>query len=379
MAFIQKLHIFLCLVASLGLTAGAYLWSDRVYRGAEVATGLAWARQVTSQLDTLALQAREKGQSDPLGWAVSLLTQGPEPRVMRLFKLESGASMQSEENFAFDRTTGVFDYSKILQPEKGRGVRIQVQLGYMGFLGARSRASSDILLLGFFSLVYLTFFFFSVWIFGLAGERRLKTILSRWVAEAKLLLTQFGTQIRELLRGEQMLMKSATECNELLASLEARIQGQLKDLEVARRNHANHVQLLKRTETLALSAAIEASRLGPGGKRVAELSEELHRIAGMKQELARENGAALDQTMRDLEAWTEDVRSASRMAVTIFGASQTLNSSLQSATSVVMDQAKLMRELNLQLSREIPVKMKTDLSRKSSKDDEGGQGTPAPG
>ncbi len=357
----RSLHLILCLVFSLLASVLAYSWSDRAETKSQTERGLQLARQVAMQIDALALHAREKQIQDPLGWAVTFLTQGAEPRVLKVFKFEGSPGMETVETQAFDRATGVFDYSKLLQPETGRGVRIQVQAPYSGFLGARTRANNDLLLAIFFLLVQVTTYFSSAWFFGLSGERRLRRVVTTWVGDVRVVLTRFGTHIRELLRDEQMLMKSAADTHALLAALDAKINDQLQAVQEAQRAHWDHAQMLKRVETLTLSAVIESSRLGPGGKRLAEINEELHRLVSKKQELIQSSGEGLEASAQGMEDWAEDVRKASEMMITLFGATRSIGDGLKGTTETVMSQAKLMKELNIQLSQELPTKLRTKL------------------
>ncbi|HUP55804.1 MAG TPA: hypothetical protein VM598_00015 [Bdellovibrionota bacterium] len=357
----RPLHHLLCVVLAVLATVVAYAWNDRAQRMAQVEHGLAWARQVTTQIDALALHAREKQIADPLGFATGMFTQGQEPRVLKVFKLEGTPGMNALETHSFDRGSGIFDYTKVLQPEAGRGVRIQIQAPFQGFLGARKRLTSDLFLAAFFSIVLLTTYLASVWVFGLSGERKLKKVVTGWVSQARVVLTQFGTHIRELLRGEQMLMKNAADAHGLLAALEAKIQDQLHGLQEVQRSHWDHAQMLKRAETLTLSAVIEASRLGPGGKRLAEINEELHRLVLKKQELIQSGGDGLESTAQSMEDWAEDARKASEMMITLFGASRAIGEQLKGTTENVMTQAKLMKELNIQLSQDFPIKLRTKL------------------
>jgi hypothetical protein len=75
----RVLHLVLCLLLAVVATGSAHVWSERYYRGAQIANGLDWARQVASQLDALTLHAREKSVADPLGWAVGVLRRARNP------------------------------------------------------------------------------------------------------------------------------------------------------------------------------------------------------------------------------------------------------------------------------------------------------------
>jgi hypothetical protein len=59
--------------------------------------------------------------------------------------------------------------------------------------------------------------------------------------------------------------------------------------------------------------------------------------------------------------------------VTIFGATQAIHAQLQGTTSAVMDQAKLMKALNVQLSREFPTKLRVNINGRDVGEDGEGQ------
>lgn len=348
----QTIQVLSCFATSLTLTGVAYQLSDRYHTAHQTQAGLNWARQVAGQADVLSLNAREAAGEEPLGWAVSVLAQGVDPRPVRIFKIDAGSATAQTETYQLDRNTGAFDYSKILMPEKGRGVRILLQLGYVGFLGARSRIVSDLLTLGFCGLCYLSIYFLIVWKFGMAGERRLRAILSGWVAQAKVVLGQFGAHIRELIRGEQALVKNAGECRDLLLGLEERLANEGRALEDLKKNQHALSQLGQRAEALALSAVIEAARLGPAGKRLAEISEEVHRIVQRQRELAVSDESAAEALSAGLVSCAEEARTATEIAQTVLAASQAITGEVRQTTDVVMEQAKMMKTLSAQLDRQ---------------------------
>ena len=339
-----------CFLVSLAMTWAAHVASDAYYGRHRSESGLALARQISSQADLLSLQARERGgTADPLGWAVSALSQGAEPRVAKVYKLEAGTATASTESYRYERDTGIFDYSKILAPERGQGVRIQLQVGYLGFLGSHSQVGSDLLAVGVFGLIYLFLFFLTIWSFGLAGERRLKALISRWVDQAKIVLTQFGTHIRELLRGEKVLITSAAECRDLLGDLEGRLRLEVSELKRLRGQLEKMSQLGRQADTLALSAAIEVARFGSPGKRLAEIIAELHRL--MQEQKAEDQRATplAESIAARTEGAANDVYTAGQIANRLCGATMEINAHVRDTTAVVLTQAKLMKELNEQL------------------------------
>lgn len=367
----QALQIVGCFLVSLLATWGAFSWSAGYYQRHETAVGLNWAHQISTQIDLLSLQAGERGAGgrDGLSWAVSVYSQGEEPRISRVYKIETGAGTQSAqaESYRFDPETGVFDYSKILSPESGKGIRLQLQLGYTGFLGSRSKTVNDALTMGLFSLVYLFLFFVTVWKFGLAGEKKLKILLGRWFEQARVILNQFGTHVRELLRGEKVLTASAAECNAILTTLDAALKAELEELARLRGNLEEMAKLNAKADTLALSAAIEAARFGPQGKRVGEIIAELHKLIQVKKDLDSRCVPLSQGIDARLSGCANDVYSASQIAQRLFGATKEINARVRDTTGVVMDQARLMKELNEQLgqmSREHWKGLRTELPAK---------------
>ena len=221
--------------------------------------------------------------------------------------------------------------------------------------------------MGLFSLVYLFLFFVTVWKFGLAGEKKLKILLGRWFEQARVILNQFGTHVRELLRGEKVLTASAAECNAILTTLDAALKAELEELARLRGNLEEMAKLNAKADTLALSAAIEAARFGPQGKRVGEIIAELHKLIQVKKDLDSRCVPLSQGIDARLSGCANDVYSASQIAQRLFGATKEINARVRDTTGVVMDQARLMKELNEQLgqmSREHWKGLRTELPAK---------------
>src|SRR6185503_975218 len=117
------------------------------------AIAIHWARQTAAQASGLAFSARERGEDDPIGVAAEALSQGVEPRVIHVAKVRSGFAVTTPEYFRLQ--DGVFEYTKILTPEDGGGIRVKLEMPFAGFFGARNVVEHDFTLAGFFLCLFL--------------------------------------------------------------------------------------------------------------------------------------------------------------------------------------------------------------------------------
>lgn len=162
-----------CLLASVAFTAGAYFFDRAQNQNHDADEALRWAKQVASQVEGMAFLARAEGDSkggkikDPLGHSIDILTQGQMPRAMRLSKIQVEDQNNPEiyvveENLTTARnewasSPSVLKFRKLVLPEEGLGVLVQIPLPFRGFLGARVRWHQDAFIAGLCLLAYISF------------------------------------------------------------------------------------------------------------------------------------------------------------------------------------------------------------------------------
>jgi hypothetical protein len=313
---------------------------------------LRWARQIAAQAEGLALNAREHEESDPIGWAVGYLTQGAEPRVMKVTKYASIQLAQPRESFQFDRKARVFDFVKILTPEDGTGVRIQLFPEVLGFLGAKSRVSNDLAIAAVFLACFFFFFtstgrYFGFRLVSPASEKAsdLKPRIREWVGEAKQVLTQLGLHVRELTREAQNLAVAAAKSRSAMSGLRDSVHGGIRDVHAGRQSLRQMQALLAQAES-------------------ADASPEIQRFFSQMRELVKSADAAVKDIELQLEPWSTDADEAFHSYDDVFRASESMTSHIRKATETMIGQARLMQSLTGQLA-EVSSAEKTP-ARKSS-------------
>ena len=139
------------------ITAGAYQVDSQMAQTRRANLGLFLGRQIASQVQVLALNARDRQEPNPLAWAIQSLSISPEPRLVQLALLEGGKPTDTEgEKYRFNEKSGNFSYLKVLESQTGAGVKVQIHLGYLGFMGAMTSWVSDLWAL----LLFCALFFF---------------------------------------------------------------------------------------------------------------------------------------------------------------------------------------------------------------------------
>jgi hypothetical protein len=144
-------------LAALGVGAVA-LWTGLIVAASGLRThanrqefAMKIGRQVATQAEGLLLAARSRAEKDPLGWAVLQLSQGVEPRVIRVQKADLELLSSRTELGRFSEKGTEYDYLKKIGPEdRGGAIRVTIESPFEGFLGTRAKWMSDLAILLFF-------------------------------------------------------------------------------------------------------------------------------------------------------------------------------------------------------------------------------------
>lgn len=348
-------HLGFCSLVSLALTVSAVSWDVARITGRKQAEGLKWGRQIASQAEGLALQARLERRPDPIGWAASHLTQGTEPRLIQVTRL-TGLELdpQAPESFELDSATGAFEYIKMLAPEEGGGIRVLLSLGYAGFLGAASPFAGDLLALLFFVIALGGCLLATGRLFGFDDARRLRDFVLGWVGGAKAQLTQLGVHIREMVRQSQRLAVTSGRSRALVGELRGKIHLGLTELNGSRKALEEADALAARAEALARDAVTEARRAGGGDpRRLAALTDEIRDCAQLMRLAAQSGQAAVASLERSVEPWATDADVAYHAFDEVKDATDNLSRHIRGTTETLIGQAKLIQSLNYGI-REAP-------------------------
>jgi hypothetical protein len=314
--------------------------------------GLRWARQVATQAEGMVFKAREDGHRDAIGWVVGYLSQGVEPRLVHVTRAQandSDSDSQSSETYSRDRGAGLFEYTRILTPENGAGIHVQIVQGYTGFLGAQSALASDFLTLVLFSLVFAVLFLRTGRYFGFDDARRLRLLVTAWVSGARAQVTRHGSHVRDMVREAQRLAVCTGRARHHVHELRENIHAGLNELHESRDFYKEGENIASRAETLALNMAIEANRLGGEARRIADMATELHRRLQALHAVNRKGQALVQRIERRIEPWATDADLAFHAFDDVKDATQLLGTHIRSTTESLLSQAKMIQGLNQEL------------------------------
>jgi hypothetical protein len=345
----RKQHLGLCLLIAVGATVGSVLLDGQRSEVHQSMSGLQWARQVVSQVESMSLKGRENGEKDPITWAVGYLAQGVEPRLVHVNKIQLADNSPTTESYTLDRSSGLFDYTKILSPEDGAGIHVQLNLGYTGFLGAKSILASDLLALGLLLFSFTMTFFLTSRLFGFDDTYRIRVLVSTWVGGAKSQLTRLSVHIREMVRQSQRLAACAGKARDLVGNLRTSIHSGLNEVHESRQWFRDAEATAHRADGLALSVVIEANRMGQDAKPIADMATELHHCIEKMRALNKKSAALVARLEKKVEPWTRDVDQAFHAFDDVKDATDILSRHIRSTTETLIGQAKLIQSLHQDL------------------------------
>jgi hypothetical protein len=347
----RRAKILRCVMGAALLTAAAYFADARSSANSTQDSALRWARQIASQAEGMVFAARQKGEDDPVAWAVGYLTQGTEPRVMRITRWQ-GPVGESLEDFTLDAAAGLFVFNKVFSPEDGAGVRIQIQTEPTGFLGTHGTWLGDLYIAVFFALSLGSL----LALFGAPQVVEFEDVrpqIRAWLKDAKGVLIQLGVHIREMVREAQNLAVAAQASRGSLEQLRERIHGGIREVRDARTslNEAEHATLI--AEVLALNLMIAAEKSGDDSTRgLGETAEELHRSIQKVRKLHFKSDAFMGKVELGLEPMATDADLAYHAYDGVFGSAEKMQAHIKKTTETLLGQAKMIQNLNGDLAQE---------------------------
>ena len=387
----------LSLLLALGMTAGAYRFDQKRFESRKISESLTWARQIATQAEGLAMNARKESIVDPMGWAVGFLAQGIEPRIMQITKVLGSQPVQ--EAYLLDKQKGVFEYTKISLPEVNTGIRIRISVPFRGFLDARSRFGDDVTTLAFLLLSWLAIVFAVGlplgWQFHqrqrddltdaqthdrtamdepelpvLPLDRRID--LAGWALEARHLLTGLGMNVREILRSAARLAHASARSHDAVTPIRERIHVQLREIRTVRKILKNEAEVIQLVNLAVKDCFIEENRkrtsrasLGEGDKTM-----RMSQIAFLLETLKKTNQLS-ESAIRGLEIGYEPMVTDADIAFEshsdVVAACQTMNEFVTRTKSNLIEQARqmqsLLKEVESSLPRDEAIQPEQSLSR----------------
>jgi hypothetical protein len=320
-----------CALISFGATLGIVALEGSWRADSHVGLAFRIAEQSASQAEALILTARQNRERDPIGWALSRLAQGGDSRVIRVARarLNEGAP---EVETQWETTTGTLLYRKRLSSEEGvAGGSWWIQVGYLGFLGARSRWVSEF---GAFCVwAALAFFLFRLFQFGFGAAARTTGVKS----SAEVLNTPLTPQAAAPSFPEPVRLDSAR--------LEAGIGTQRQSLVTLIRNVRD---LLRKVSEFAAYAGQIRGQVATARRRQHTALEEIRRFRRELQEtLLLVPGAerALMRLERAIEPGVSDWDEVQKALDDAMGALTGVTSSIAPTSSALAAQAATLDEL----------------------------------
>lgn len=337
-------------------TLGVRVLDGRVRLARETESLTLLARQLATATEGLAFYARAKGERDPMAWAADRLAQGVEPRVLKIQAYKDTPG-QALEKAGFDSRTGRFELSRVVAPEDGTALRIQLDRSPMGFLGFEGRFAEDLATAAIFlgSALVLAAPALRRRSRGRSAESdRIRRAIRTWLKSAKAALIELGTHMRETVRCAHDLTVAAAKSRGSVGELRDRIHRELLDVHRARQTLRGAREFELKLEAQLLNVVLEASRAGEKGSRLLSLVEELRReVSGMRR-IHEEAEAAVSQLERRLEPMAVDADVAFHSFDEVFKTSQGMDGHIRRTTESMLAQAKLIQGANAQLGEDAP-------------------------
>ncbi len=367
----QPLKIVIAAVVA-GLLTSFALSRDLRHRTHQAEnSALKYARQIGAQTETLFLDAREKGEPDPLGWVLNRLSQGSDAdRPLRLTRTPIGSATPDGTHF-FSNKTFEFDYYKQVQTEFPTGIKIHLQTEPFFFLGMASRFWADTAAFSLFSLLFLT-----LWLSwrGQTGERaatprvteipheptaaqpaepKSHELILAWAAESKALLARLGKTIKQILIEAKVLLDSSSQATHAVENTRTQFHSYLHDLN---RGHDQVKQLrqhCEKLETVALNLIIEGSRIADADHPMMKMTSDLHQSI----QKIRRTHSILETSLRriqiGIEPWVKELDVAHNAHQFSHEAGKHMSEQIELTKDALMSQARHLQALQQQIQEQV--------------------------
>lgn len=328
------IRILISLVTAVAVTVVIYL-SDQTQRvQRQVEDSLYWARQFSAQVQSLMFMGMEREEKNPLAWAARRLNQGVEPRMVKIFSAHVSIPVDptTQEVYDLDFQRGELDYLKLISPETSTGVRIQVRIPYLGFLGATSRFQSDLRVLGLFLILFFSFFSVHLswrrikevrsWINGRHSPSSesdlpedLRVMVQDWVLRCKKTFSTLGSELRSILKAVVALIQSNQRQKTYLQKSRGSIRRAEKVIDL----------LLLKVKDLEQNLELFQA------ENLVEKSQEIQRNLVLLREDVKKGCINVDQAMNEIDA--------------LFKSQSQIHSHLKATHVAMADQVEMISEL----------------------------------
>ena len=333
---------------SAASVAGVYAVDSKRQQANQTALSLRWARQMVTQSESLALSADARGERDPLAWAARLLSQGTDSRIVFASATQVPLPVAELESHILDPQTGIFDYTKIFDPNAGTGIRIRLYTTRTGIFGAKTVLQHDFTVTVLFLLIYGLLFFWVARRDSVVAVTQdsgstpqtppvppelllLKPLISNWIAEAGRSLTELGIHIREMVRAATKLASASRESRDLVFSLRLKLNTQLESLHAGSRRSDELTILAEQVEALL--------------SRKPALDPTTQNLLKRLLASALRYATVVSETEVQLEPIASDADMALESLESTISATRAISMEIQATTQGIVEQSRKMGEL----------------------------------
>jgi len=304
------------------ITSGIYLVDAKRLGLTQASDASQLARQLSAQAETLALEAREKGETQPIAWSVRLLSQGPAPQLAKLATLRTDPGKIIENNF--QETDSTYKFTKLFSPEKGEGIKIEISKKYNGFLGTRSIWASDLAIL----LVLLAIYSIAYFATHRNSETpKIREQIKNWCKKFRSNFIDLSMHLREIIRAAQKIATAASESKTQISNLNEKLRTQINDAHLGVRSALEAEKAAREVQEILKDVASKLPSELRGQIETALMSA---RRAHVTAQSAR---VLFEQVEKDIEPLAMDSDLALSQFDELFSSTQALSAEIKEATT----------------------------------------------
>lgn len=311
-----------------------------------------WANQIIHQAETLILDAKEKGESDPVHWAIGRLSQGPEKnRMIQISRITLNPGF-SKSTFTprWSAKNHEWEYTKPIEGDSHQALSIQIKTRPAFFLGTPNLFWSDVLTFLLFAMIFLISWKHlpqkaqpSIPVTHTAPPSVEPTPLEvhlAWIAESKTLLSRLGTAIRQILVESRTISETTLQSYSWVGQTRSQAHHHLHDLKKGHDQIKNLQKNFEDLEALILNLMIEGSRIAEPDSLLLRMISEIHQAI----QKIRRTHSILELSLRKIEIgiepWTKNLDLAQQQMSHGQEATRRLLSQIDETKDSLMGQAK---------------------------------------
>lgn len=350
------------LVLAFTVTVTVFYLDQGRFRASRSKEARRIAKQIVSEASGLAVNAKIHGEKDPLGWAANILSQGEEPRVLEVSKIKIDGNTEIDEITVANWKNSIYEYSKITQPENAEGVKVKIKLSYPGFLGTSSSLANDSSVALFFLCFFSIFYIYGKVVLKGKPDGAQNT---QDAAKSQELSNESNQESnRESKATLQDVLASVGVAPDVAPNLSPNLSGEMDDdaerdrkfTGFVERTYANVQQqsvairdILREANRLAASAGKSRVALIPVRDQIHTAIRNIRDMRKKASLVASAENAEADRVLRQMEMSLEPLATDADIAFhsyqEVLEASKEMSQQVTKAKDVLVNQARLMEDL----------------------------------